>query len=70
MWTAAVHCVADCIIQRVIPQPTEWQHIGKHVTDGIWSVLYDGTGAGEITLPLMIQSVPGLLSSLTSREAR
>jgi hypothetical protein len=26
---AAVHCVADCIIRRVIPEPAERQHIGN-----------------------------------------
>src|SRR5262249_18701344 len=28
MCAAAVHCLADCIIWRIIPQPTEWQRIG------------------------------------------
>jgi len=23
--------IADCIIRRVIPQPTEWQHIGNQI---------------------------------------
>jgi len=27
MRAAAVHRVADCIIWRVIPQPTKWEHI-------------------------------------------
>jgi hypothetical protein len=26
-----VHRVADCIIGRVIPQPTEWQRIGNQI---------------------------------------
>jgi len=26
-----VHCVADCITGRVIPQPTEWQRIGNQI---------------------------------------
>ena len=26
-----MHCVADCIIRRVVPQPTEWQHIGNQI---------------------------------------
>ena len=29
---------------------------------------YEANGEGGITLPLVIQSVPGLLSSLTSRR--
>ena len=29
--TAAVHRVADCMIRRVIPQPTEWQRIGNEI---------------------------------------
>jgi len=24
-------CVADCVIWRVVPQPTEWQHIGNQI---------------------------------------
>jgi hypothetical protein len=28
---AAVHCVADCIVWRVIPESTEWQHIGSQI---------------------------------------
>jgi len=31
MWSAAVHRVADCIIGRVVPEPTEWQHIGNQI---------------------------------------
>ena len=26
-----MHRVADCIIRRVIPQPTEWQLIGNQI---------------------------------------
>ena len=26
-----MHRVADCVIRRVIPQPTEWQRIGNHI---------------------------------------
>jgi hypothetical protein len=26
-----MHRVADCIIRRVVPQPTEWQHIGNQI---------------------------------------
>jgi hypothetical protein len=26
-----MHRVADCIIRRVIPQPTEWQRIGDEI---------------------------------------
>ena len=29
--TAAVHRVADCMIRRVIPQPSEWQNIGNEI---------------------------------------
>ncbi len=29
MCAAAVHRVANCIVRRVIPQPTEWQRIGN-----------------------------------------
>ena len=28
---AAVHRVADCIIRRVIPQPTEWENIRNQI---------------------------------------
>ena len=28
---AAMHRVADCMIRRVIPQPTEWENIGNEV---------------------------------------
>jgi len=31
MRAAAVHCVADCNIQRVIPQPPERQHIRDQI---------------------------------------
>jgi hypothetical protein len=31
MWTAAVHCVADYLIWRVVPQATEWQRIGNQI---------------------------------------
>jgi hypothetical protein len=31
MRTAAVHRVADCMIRRVISQPTEWQRIGNKI---------------------------------------
>ena len=27
--------VADCVIQRVIPQPTEWENIGNQINAGI-----------------------------------
>ena len=26
-----MHCVADCITRRVIPQPTEWQNFGNEI---------------------------------------
>ena len=26
-----MHCVANCIIRRVIPQPTEWENIGNQI---------------------------------------
>jgi len=37
-----VHCVADCITDRVglaIPQPTEWQNIGNEINAAVgnWS---------------------------------
>jgi len=28
---AEVHRVADCMIRRVVPQPTEWQGIGNQI---------------------------------------
>ena len=31
MLAAAVYRVADCIIGRVVPQPTEWQRIGNPI---------------------------------------
>jgi len=30
-----VHCVADCMIRRVIPQPIEWQHIADQIDAAI-----------------------------------
>ena len=34
-----MHCVADCIIRRVIPQPTEWQH-SVTIALGFWFQVY------------------------------
>jgi len=31
MCAASVHCVADCVIRRVVPQPTEWERIGDEI---------------------------------------
>jgi hypothetical protein len=36
-----VHRVADCIIRRAVPQPTEWQHIGNQINAAMIFALSD-----------------------------